>query len=55
MRKWFSVNKLAVNFDKTNIIKFITKNSPQHTLSIGYQEKIYRRDSKYRVPWSTDR
>jgi hypothetical protein len=30
---------LALNLDKTNIIKFIMKNSPQHTLSTGYKEK----------------
>jgi hypothetical protein len=28
MSKWFSVNKLSLNLDKTNVIKFITKNSP---------------------------
>jgi hypothetical protein len=35
----FTANKLALNLDKTNIIKFITYNSPQHALSIGYNEK----------------
>jgi hypothetical protein len=39
MSKWFSTNKLDINPDKINIIKFITKNSPQHTLSTGYKEK----------------
>jgi hypothetical protein len=39
MNKWFSAKKLALNLDKTNIIKFITKNSHPHTLSIGYKEK----------------
>jgi hypothetical protein len=29
MSKWFTANKLALNLDKTNIIKFITNNSPQ--------------------------
>jgi hypothetical protein len=38
MSKWFTVNKLALNLDKTNIIKFITSNSPQYALSIGYDE-----------------
>jgi hypothetical protein len=33
MRKWFTANKLALNLDKTNIIKFITNNSPQYALS----------------------
>jgi hypothetical protein len=26
--KWFSYNKLALNLDKINVIKFITNNSP---------------------------
>jgi hypothetical protein len=29
-------NKLALNIDKTNIIKFITNNLVQHPLNIGY-------------------
>jgi hypothetical protein len=39
MSKWFSANGLALNLDKTNIIKFITKSSPQRTLSIRYKER----------------
>jgi hypothetical protein len=39
MSKWFAANKLALSVDETNIIKFIMKNSPQHTLNIGYKEK----------------
>jgi hypothetical protein len=39
MSKWFDANKLTVNLDKTNIIKFITKNSPQFSISIGYNDK----------------
>jgi hypothetical protein len=39
MSKWFAGNKLALNLDKTNIIKFITNNSPQYALSIGYNGK----------------
>jgi hypothetical protein len=39
MSKWFSADKLALQLDKTNIIKFTTKNSSQHTLSIGFKEK----------------
>jgi hypothetical protein len=37
--KWFSANNLVLNLDKTNIIKFITKNSSYSTLHIGYNEK----------------
>jgi hypothetical protein len=39
MSKWFAANKLALNLDKTNIVKFITKNSPQYPLGIGYNDK----------------
>jgi hypothetical protein len=39
MSEQFSVNKVALNLNKTNIIKFKTKNSPQHTLSVGYKER----------------
>jgi hypothetical protein len=34
MSKWFAANKLALNLDKTNIIKFITINVPQCPVSI---------------------
>jgi hypothetical protein len=30
---------VALNLDKANIIKFITNNSPQYALSIGYKGK----------------
>jgi hypothetical protein len=46
MRKWFAANKLTLNVDKTNIIKFITYNSPQFPISIGYEDK-YIEDSAY--------
>jgi hypothetical protein len=36
MSKWSAANKLALNLDKT---KFITNNSPQCPLSIGYNDK----------------
>jgi hypothetical protein len=39
MSKWFSANKLPRNIDKTNVIKFTTKNSPQYPLNFGYNEK----------------
>jgi hypothetical protein len=54
MSRQFFANKLALNLDKTSIIKFIMKNSPQHILSVGYKEKICKRVSKYKIPWSTD-
>jgi hypothetical protein len=34
MSKWFAANKLALNLDKTNIITFITKHSPQYPSDI---------------------
>jgi hypothetical protein len=39
MIKWFAANKLVLNIDKTNIMKFITKNSSHSRLHIGYKEK----------------
>jgi hypothetical protein len=39
MGKWFDANNLTLNLDKTNRIKFITYNSPQFPISIGYEEK----------------
>jgi hypothetical protein len=37
--KWFTANRLTLNLDRTNIIKFIANNSPQHALNIGYNGK----------------
>ena len=34
--KWFAANNLVLNFDKTNIMKFVTKKSSHSTLHIGY-------------------
>jgi hypothetical protein len=39
MSKWFAANKLALNLDKSNIIKFTAINVPHCTLSIGYNDK----------------
>jgi hypothetical protein len=33
---WSAANRFVLNVDKTNIIKFITNNSPQYALYIGY-------------------
>jgi hypothetical protein len=35
----FTANKLVLNLDKSNIMKFITNNSSHSTLHIGYKEK----------------
>jgi hypothetical protein len=37
--KWFAANKLVLNLDKTNIIKFTANNSTHWALNIGYKEK----------------
>ena len=42
MIKWFTANNLVINFDKMNIMKFITKNSSHFTLQIGYKEKYIK-------------
>jgi hypothetical protein len=39
MSKWFAAIKLALNLDKTNIIKFTTINVPHWPLCIGYNDK----------------
>jgi hypothetical protein len=39
MSKWSTSNKLVLNLDETNIIRFITNKSPQYLLKIGYDEK----------------
>jgi hypothetical protein len=40
MSKWFTTNELALNLDRTNVIQFITNNSPQYTLNIVYDDKL---------------
>jgi hypothetical protein len=39
MIKWFATDKLVLNVDDTNIMKFITKYSAHSTLYIGYKVK----------------
>jgi hypothetical protein len=34
-----TANNLVINLDKTNIMKFISKNSAHSTLHLGYKEK----------------
>ena len=38
MIKWFTASNIVLNLDKTNMMKFITKNSSRSTLHIGYKE-----------------
>jgi hypothetical protein len=37
--KWFSGNNLVLNSDKTNVMKFVTKNSSHSALHVGCKEK----------------
>jgi hypothetical protein len=46
MSKWFAANKLALNLDKTNIIKFTTNNVPAYPLSIGYNGKYIKESAQ---------
>jgi len=39
MIKWFAANKLVLNLDTMNTIKFIPRNSTYSTLCLGYKEK----------------
>jgi len=37
--KWFAAIKLVLNLDKTDVIKFLTKNSSHSTFHTCYKEK----------------
>jgi hypothetical protein len=39
LNKWIKANKLTLNFDKTNFMKFCTTNKNCVNLSIGYVDK----------------
>jgi hypothetical protein len=39
MIEWFSTKKLVLKLEKTNIMKFVTNNSPHCALNIGYKDK----------------
>jgi len=40
MTKWFSANSLVLNMDKTNIVKFTSKNRQTKNFRIIYQNKL---------------
>jgi hypothetical protein len=40
INKWFKANILSLNFDKTNFIQFITKNSSCNDVNVGCDNKI---------------
>jgi hypothetical protein len=39
MIEWFVANKLVLNLDKTNIMKFLMNNSPHCALTVGCKDK----------------
>jgi hypothetical protein len=39
MIEWFAGNELILNLEKTNVMKFVTKNLSHCTLTIGYQDR----------------
>jgi hypothetical protein len=39
MIEWFAANKLILNLENTNVMKFVTKNLPHCALTIGYKDK----------------
>jgi hypothetical protein len=39
MIKWFAVNKLVLNLDKMNVMKYIRKISSHCRVNVGYKEK----------------
>ena len=43
---WFELNKLVLNLEKTNIMKFLTINSPFHDLTTGYKD-TYSKERLY--------
>jgi hypothetical protein len=46
----FTSNKLVLNPDKTNIIKFVTNISPQYDLKIVYDEKCIKQSINTKFP-----
>jgi len=39
MTEWFSANKLVLNLEKTNIMKFVTNNLPYYALTIDHKDR----------------
>jgi len=42
MINWFAANKLFLNLNETNIMKFVTNNLPHSALLIGYEGKCIK-------------
>jgi hypothetical protein len=54
MSKWFTSNKLVLNLEQTNIIKFITNKSLQYDLKIDCDEKYIEESSTTFLGLQTD-
>jgi hypothetical protein len=39
LNKWFRASNLSLNFEKTHLIQFTTKNGPQINLDVSYANK----------------
>jgi hypothetical protein len=39
MIEWFAANKLVLNLEKTNVMKFVVSNSPHCELTVGYKDQ----------------
>jgi hypothetical protein len=46
INEWFKANLLSLNFDKTNFIQFITKNSSHIDINIDCDNKLISSTSK---------
>jgi len=49
--KWFKVNLLSLNFDKTRYIQLITGNSSFIDITIGYDNKLITNVSNTKISW----
>jgi hypothetical protein len=54
MIKWFAANNLVLNLDKTNMMKFIKKNSAHSTLHVGCKEKYIEETVNTKCSWFTN-
>ena len=54
LNKWFTANRLSLNFNKAHFIQFTTKNSNQIDLAISYDNKLISKayDTKFIGIWT---
>jgi hypothetical protein len=50
----FTADRLFLNVDETNVIKFIANTSPHFTLIIGYKEEYVGETVTYKISWFTN-